>query len=425
MNKELSHNKIKKSLIAPYKDKNIPHAVIEINQKCNIACKACFKNKSNYSKSFDLIKKEIDFALQQRIIDTLTLAGGEPTLHEDLYKIVSYISKKGVYVNMFSNGLLLNDEMLSDLKQAGLFSLHIHIDSKQKRPDIKDELTEKELNKKREEICLKIKNHGIMPGLCVTLYKSTLDQLTDISDYLFSSKSVNNILITLYMDSLSTFNKYNKITDRNFKNTFKLVKSHENEIVYLKEIESIFKKKYNLNYNSCVVSKQNNNEPRWFKYEALTVSLKNGQFVILPYSYSLILIGNFFHELHRIAYKRYPYMSNPESFSKSNYIFLTILSALLSFNIKYMIKAAKFLFLLFKKDSKIMMKSLYFQQFAGLNKDGSFDICESCPDATVRNNMLVPICIADIINPIINDENIKNNDEILKLGLTKKLDKRK
>ena len=35
----------------PYDGPDVPHVVIEVNQKCNISCKACYKDKLDYTPS--------------------------------------------------------------------------------------------------------------------------------------------------------------------------------------------------------------------------------------------------------------------------------------------------------------------------------------------------------------------------------------
>jgi len=41
--------------------------------------------------------------------------------------------------------------------------------------------------------------------------------------------------------------------------------------------------------------------------------------------------------------------------------------------------------------------ALTFQQPAAVSPDGRLVYCRECPDATVRNGVLVPVCLADHI----------------------------
>ena len=69
--------------------------------------------------------------------------------------------------------------------------------------------------------------------------------------------------------------------------------------------------------------------------------------------------------------------------------------------------------------SAISFNQFYFQQPAGLNENGELEFCAACPDATIRNGLVVPVCVADVLSPVIekgpNDE--KRNRMLLDLGL--------
>ena len=53
-------------------------------------------SESKYSKPMALIKAEIDQISQARQLESMTLLGGEPTLHPELPEIIRYISQKGI-----------------------------------------------------------------------------------------------------------------------------------------------------------------------------------------------------------------------------------------------------------------------------------------------------------------------------------------
>jgi len=43
---------------------------------------------------------------------------------------------------------------------------------------------------------------------------------------------------------------------------------------------------------------------------------------------------------------------------------------------------------------------LGFQQPPSLHGDGGIEQCDNCPDATVRNGQIIPLCLADILSPL-------------------------
>jgi len=92
-----------------------------ITGKCNLRCEYCFSvNDSIPSKIMNAVfTKEKIFeiidefhAMGTRIV---SLLGGEPLLHKDLGEITRYISDKGMYLNIFTNGMMVG-KRLDDLK---------------------------------------------------------------------------------------------------------------------------------------------------------------------------------------------------------------------------------------------------------------------------------------------------------------------
>jgi MoaA/NifB/PqqE/SkfB family radical SAM enzyme len=59
----------------------------------------------------------------------LVLTGGEPLLRKDLPDIARYASGKGMMVVVGTNGTLLNDARIAELKKAGVMGFSISVDS--------------------------------------------------------------------------------------------------------------------------------------------------------------------------------------------------------------------------------------------------------------------------------------------------------
>jgi MoaA/NifB/PqqE/SkfB family radical SAM enzyme len=119
----------------PFTGCRVPHAVLEVNQECNMSCRACYKHRERSSKSMDQILAEIELLLEKRRLTTVTLAGGEPTLHPELPQVIESLRERGLTVMMLSNGTNLNDERLAAYRAAGLSRILLHVDCGQRRPD--------------------------------------------------------------------------------------------------------------------------------------------------------------------------------------------------------------------------------------------------------------------------------------------------
>ena len=82
-------------------------------------------------------KGRIDPALFRRIVDSaegwvhhLQLANfGEPLLHPDLPEMIHYAASRGFFVEVFTNGLLLDDERAEMLVRAGTGKVNVSIDA--------------------------------------------------------------------------------------------------------------------------------------------------------------------------------------------------------------------------------------------------------------------------------------------------------
>ncbi len=101
----------------------------EIIEKCLNNCKFCSSN-SNCNKTqiikFEDFKRVIDYFMMNGGIEELSLSGGEPFLHPDLIKMVSYAKSYGIRTVIFTSGVIEGQEIdpydkqiiLSELNEA-------------------------------------------------------------------------------------------------------------------------------------------------------------------------------------------------------------------------------------------------------------------------------------------------------------------
>jgi pyrroloquinoline quinone biosynthesis protein E len=95
----------------------------ELTHRCPLQCPYC-------SNPIDLDRKsqELDTATWKRVFSEahelgilqLHLSGGEPTVRDDLADIVAHCSGLGLYTNLITSGVLLNEERLRALIDSGL-----------------------------------------------------------------------------------------------------------------------------------------------------------------------------------------------------------------------------------------------------------------------------------------------------------------
>ena len=103
---------------------------LEITEQCNLKCKHCYTSAGNgkpNSLELNVIYKLID-ELSKYGCEFLALGGGEPLLYSDIEKVIKYAISKDVEVELVSNGILFNEEMIEKLSNAGLKYVQISLD---------------------------------------------------------------------------------------------------------------------------------------------------------------------------------------------------------------------------------------------------------------------------------------------------------
>ncbi|MDU1414722.1 MAG: radical SAM protein [Clostridium sp.] len=112
---------------------NIPINVdFHVTYKCNLRCKHCYaaSQKENFYEqelTLEEIKKTFD-QLDQLGTFYLRITGGEPFIHPQFKEIIEYAYLKKFAVSIVTNGTLLSDDIIDDLKRFKIrtltFSLH-------------------------------------------------------------------------------------------------------------------------------------------------------------------------------------------------------------------------------------------------------------------------------------------------------------
>lgn len=102
---------------------------LQITNNCNLKCIHCHRNiQRNKNISFFDIKNIIDQLYEMKVFN-INVSWWEPLLHQDIIKIIKYISKKWMNVTMSSNLLLWNEEIVKQLATSWLRRIHVSLDS--------------------------------------------------------------------------------------------------------------------------------------------------------------------------------------------------------------------------------------------------------------------------------------------------------
>ncbi len=103
-----------------------------LTRKCNLKCSHCYINATT-----DELKNELNTEESKRLIDQISevsrplliLSGGEPLLRQDVFEILRYGTEKGLRMGLGSNGGLIDAKVAKELKEAGVKTVSISLDS--------------------------------------------------------------------------------------------------------------------------------------------------------------------------------------------------------------------------------------------------------------------------------------------------------
>lgn len=108
-------------------------AMINLTYRCDCDCDYCWCG--NYAKypdrelsNFEIKKILNEIAKYSSIFTLVSFIGGEPFLREDIYELIDYASKKGLFTEMETNGIKLSKSEILKLKNSGLSHIFVKIE---------------------------------------------------------------------------------------------------------------------------------------------------------------------------------------------------------------------------------------------------------------------------------------------------------
>jgi Radical SAM superfamily len=180
-----------------YSPREVPHATIETNRTCNLGCRSCYTLDKKSVKSFAHVKDEIDLALQKRDLQTVTILGGEPTLYPGLEDVIVYVKSRGLFCQLLSNGIVLledrGDEMLDRLARRGLDRILLHVDSGQRH-------VHNDLDAARRALFSMCEARRLHFFLSVTIYNEDQGQMPELLKAISVYRYFDGILAVLARD---------------------------------------------------------------------------------------------------------------------------------------------------------------------------------------------------------------------------------
>jgi hypothetical protein len=371
----------------PWKGNLVPHAVLDVLRGCNIACRACYNIEPARAKSLDEVSQELQMLIACRQLDSISLLGGEPTLHPHLCDIVQMIKAERISVELFTNGLLLETELLYNLRDAGVDLIFLHIDANQTRPEFGERPTAESLREFRAQRAAAVTAAGMEVGLTMTAYGDTLSEIDEAVRFVLTSPHVDYLLVTLFRD-VPALGPIVGDLDLGMRAArpvaFSGLQSNEltNEAVCARLLDE-----FGLRPFAYLGSNREANDLRWISYLVGTVLSDNRSAFWAAMKISLA--EKLFLAIHRLIHGHYPfYLRQNHRRFRLQLLANAIAGGAVRSNLVLLIRSMR-------KRHDLRTKRLLFQRPAQLAEDGTVIHCNYCPDATIRHGRLVPVCISD------------------------------
>ncbi len=142
---------------------------LAVTYNCNLRCDKCFalkflEGKKEKFLSVEEIKNLWDQAYKMGAIH-VNVTGGEPTARKDICEVIRALKPKGTLISLVTNSTLITEDKIKALREAGLNTLQISLDSS--KPELHDKYRGyKGAYEKAMNACRLAKKHGL--NVCFT-----------------------------------------------------------------------------------------------------------------------------------------------------------------------------------------------------------------------------------------------------------------
>ncbi|MBT9162129.1 MAG: putative mycofactocin radical SAM maturase MftC [Dehalococcoidia bacterium] len=111
----------------------------------------------------------------------LTIAGGEPLLRRDLPEILRYASGLDYSIGLLTNGVLITDEVASELSKSGVAYVRVSMESADKGRF--EEYRGKDTFEKVKQALYNLKKHAVCVAVGATIYPENISEIDSLIDF--------------------------------------------------------------------------------------------------------------------------------------------------------------------------------------------------------------------------------------------------
>ena len=349
----------------PWRGKTVPHAVVDIIRGCNCRCAHCYNSAAPRAKSMDEISSDVRAICAARNVRTISLSGGEPLLHPQILDVVRMLKREAcVSASMLTNGILFDDEMAARLGEAGLDFVTLHVQKGQIRPDCDDARVES-VRREKGRIA---RAHGIYPAIVETIASDDAQAFAALGRFLRGAPEFEYALVTVARDFSSIDPSVAEPEpDRGPMLSALAGKGY---------VPSVF-----------VGGHFRRGVPRWYVLQSVQAVDSSGR----ERAWNIVRPGlverAFLWGCALLCRRSVHWMKSTSAKTKARLVVNGLFGGRLS-TLAFAVRAVL-------HGWRVLEKHIIVQYPPRSLGGGRVEFCDSCPDATVRDGRLRPLCISD------------------------------
>ena len=167
-----------------FKSKYVPVSVAwELTLACNMKCMHCGSSAGKADKNELTTKESLDLCDQLHDLncEIISLTGGEPLLRPDCYEIGKKIKDLGIDLSIISNGLILDEKKIVELRKLEIYGLGMSIDGAKAKTHDSVRGIKGSFDKCMSSLKL-LKKANIPTTIITTVHKGNLKELPQIRE---------------------------------------------------------------------------------------------------------------------------------------------------------------------------------------------------------------------------------------------------
>lgn len=361
----------------PWNNASAPNVMIEVTDACNATCRSCYKKKGQTFKTLEEIDRDLDAGMSLRPLHTVTISGGEPTLHPNLPGIVRLIKKRDVHVFLLTNGITTDSDYLRGLKDSGLDSILFHVDQNQKRPDVEQHGNIGCALERLDNLVDMATRHGLDVSVSATLYEDGLQTLREMSQFFFDRPEITFLYISRGMNPGTPLRASEHSGDSKT--------DARTGAPSLTDIEAFLDSEFGIEPFAFIPS-QDDARVVWQSYFApviynghrkSTFRIQSNRADLWLMKMQKLMTGRHIHKT-----TQHPGLT----------LFRVIVNGITTLRFK---ELQRFLRLTMNRSTTLRHKMIAYDDGPRLLNDGTIQKCEYCPTAIVRDGQLLSCCTAD------------------------------